>query len=64
MPAAAANTNPFANFQPATALYHPDNAIALARAARLAYQGPADVASMGNAITVARTEFPVTVQVR
>ena len=43
---AAADTNPFTNFQPATALYHPDNAVALARAARLAYQGPADVAKV------------------
>ena len=34
MPTAA---HPFTHFQPATALYHPDNAVALARAARLAY---------------------------
>ena len=34
MPTAA---HPFTQFQPATALYHPDNAVALARAARLAY---------------------------
>ena len=34
MPTAA---HPFTHFQPATALYHPDNAVALARASRLAY---------------------------
>lgn len=30
-------TQPFENFQPATAYYHPDNAVALAEVARLAY---------------------------
>jgi triacylglycerol lipase len=34
---------PFENFQPATGYYHPDNAIALAHAARLAYNDPASI---------------------
>jgi triacylglycerol lipase len=35
--------NPFENFQAATAFYHPDNAVALAEAARLAYGDPASI---------------------
>jgi triacylglycerol lipase len=35
--------HPFSHFQPATALYHPENAVALAHAASLAYQDEAVV---------------------
>jgi triacylglycerol lipase len=38
-------TQPFENFQPATAYYHPDNAVALAEAARLAYSNADSIAS-------------------
>ena len=38
-------TNPFENFQSATAYYQPDNAVALAEAARLAYADPASITS-------------------
>ena len=36
---------PFENFQPATGCYHPDNAIAMAEAARLAYRDAVSVTS-------------------
>ena len=38
-------TQPFENFQPATTYYHPDNAVALAEAALLAYSDAASIAS-------------------
>jgi triacylglycerol lipase len=38
--------HPFTHFQPATALFHPDNAVALARAAQLAYNSAAKIAAM------------------
>ena len=37
---------PFENFQPTTGRYHPDNAIAMAEAARLAYNDPASITNL------------------
>jgi len=48
---------PFDNFQPATALYHGENAVALARAARLAYNSADEIKKMAAAWGFPRCRF-------